>query len=420
MQILRLLQLLIASLPDKLWLALLSDSFHTHNGVRRVMLWIFSQFNAELFGPLSPDTESLKGSFFYAGNKPFSPEDNYWMVKIDWFHLRSQLRELRKRLWVRPVAHLNSMSAITFLALLALKGRRGRPAILFEVHSSFVSFAKNRFKNPIKRLLVFAGAWVGYRFHAWASDFTIYPSEEIRDELAGLMGLTGRNSCKAVVWSAPVVLDPPERRPWVDSVLGELPESEPYFAYAGRLTEEKGLRRLIQGYAAFRRISRRKINLAIAGYGDYATWRQVAKEEGVEDSVFFLEQLTEGEVTALAEDALLGASGCPHEAQGLAVLKQMATGRPMVAYEGSIIAKFIKECGGGLVLTGNFEEDAYLLDSFLANEKRVRQCGENAAKYVREHYSPRIQAFVLLTIYAWAVLNRASRDRYYLSSRKGH
>ncbi|WP_454827078.1 glycosyltransferase family 4 protein [Paraburkholderia xenovorans] len=108
-----------------------------------------------------------------------------------------------------------------------------------------------------------------------------------------------------------------------------LVNQRPYIAFAGRLSEAKGLDDLFRAVADLTRKGR-DIELRIAGTGDTQRWKRIAAAHGIADRVIFEGWLNGNAKLAFYSGAHLFCMPSHFESFGIATLEAMFCGRPVV------------------------------------------------------------------------------------------
>ncbi|MGR3906107.1 glycosyltransferase family 4 protein [Burkholderia sp. SR8] len=116
----------------------------------------------------------------------------------------------------------------------------------------------------------------------------------------------------------------------------------PYIAFAGRLTEQKGLPMLIEALAQLSRQGD-AIDLVLAGEGDTRRWRDYAQNRGVADRVRFAGWLGGSRKSSFYRDATLFCLPSRFESFGIAALEAMFYGVPVVATRVGGLAELIDD-----------------------------------------------------------------------------
>ncbi len=161
--------------------------------------------------------------------------------------------------------------------------------------------------------------------------------------------------------------------------------NSPYILNVGNYVPNKGQDRLL---TAFSRIVARfpDLSLVCAGGTDNGSWlqslRQQAKELGVETRVFFLENLSQGQVASLMCNACCLVHVPHNEAFGLVLIEAGVCGTPVIAMRVGGIPEIISNSRFGVLIeNGDIEGlaqamSALLLDpdkgGYMANEFRQR------------------------------------------------
>lgn len=114
-----------------------------------------------------------------------------------------------------------------------------------------------------------------------------------------------------------------------ETVPNRLAHARPYIAFAGRLSESKGLDELLQAVAALTRKGR-DIEVRVAGIGDTHRWRLIAESHGIADRVVFEGWLEGDAKLAFYSGARLFCMPSHFESFGISTLEAMFCGLPVV------------------------------------------------------------------------------------------
>jgi len=155
------------------------------------------------------------------------------------------------------------------------------------------------------------------------------------------------------------------------------PRREPYFLFAGRLEEYKGVQTLIP---VFRR---RGDRLVIAGVGAFETeLRQLAAGA---PNIEFAGHLTDGELEALYAGALaVLVPSLLFEVSPAVVLESFANGTPVIARDIGALSELVHDSGGGFLYTREDELEA-ALDRVVGERDEL---GARARRAYEETWSP--------------------------------
>ncbi|MGH8778190.1 glycosyltransferase family 4 protein [Paraburkholderia sp.] len=104
---------------------------------------------------------------------------------------------------------------------------------------------------------------------------------------------------------------------------------DPYIAFAGRLTKEKGLDDLLKAIAMLG-AQGCFVRLRLAGSGDVAHWSQVVRELGIDDRVTFVGWLSGAEKLKFYRNAQVFCMPSHYESFGITTLEAMFSGVPVV------------------------------------------------------------------------------------------
>ncbi|MFP6557996.1 glycosyltransferase family 4 protein [Paraburkholderia sp. B3] len=102
-----------------------------------------------------------------------------------------------------------------------------------------------------------------------------------------------------------------------------------YVAFAGRLTEEKGVRDLLAAVSLLKYEGVR-VDVRLAGTGDTKKWARYAESSGIDDQVFFWGWLDGDEKINFLRNARLFCMPSHYEAFGIATLEAMFCSLPVV------------------------------------------------------------------------------------------
>ena len=154
------------------------------------------------------------------------------------------------------------------------------------------------------------------------------------------------------------------------------PPAEPYFLFAGRLEEYKGVQTLIP---LFRR---RGDRLLIAGAGAYE--RELRRLAAGAPNIEFVGHLADGELETLYAGALaVLVPSLLFEVSPAVVLESFANGTPVIARDIGALSELVQDSGGGLLYTREDELDAAL--DRVARERHV--LGGRARRAYEETWS---------------------------------
>ena len=130
----------------------------------------------------------------------------------------------------------------------------------------------------------------------------------------------------------------------------------------------------------------------IVGDGDRrAELERVVAAEGLEDRVVFEGLVPRGRVPSMLADSAIGIATIePDESLAYAiptkVFEYMGTGLPVVAYGEGEIRQIVDRSGGGVMVDGDPEAIASVLDALLADEERREEMGIRGRQFVEERY----------------------------------
>lgn len=129
----------------------------------------------------------------------------------------------------------------------------------------------------------------------------------------------------------------------------------PYIAFAGRLTEAKGIRELMKAVGLLRKQGC-LVQLKLAGGGDIGHWQQVAREYGIDDCVMFLGWIDGDEKLAFYRNAQIFCMPSHYESFGIATLEAMFSGVPVIGTRLGGFLDLVEEGVTGYLVPANDHE----------------------------------------------------------------
>lgn len=159
--------------------------------------------------------------------------------------------------------------------------------------------------------------------------------------------------------------------------------------YIGRLTRQKRIRELVESWPAVVQQARRKVELAIAGFGpEREPLEAFVRELQITDSVRFLGRIEESEVVGLLQSSDLLVN--PSSAEGLpnVVLEAMACGLPVVLSNIPPHRELIGDGEAGLLCDGaKPSEVGDRILRLMTDKDLSRRLGAEGRKIVEERFS---------------------------------
>ncbi|RQR37530.1 glycosyltransferase [Burkholderia sp. Bp9143] len=156
--------------------------------------------------------------------------------------------------------------------------------------------------------------------------------------------------------------------------------ARPYIAFAGRLSEQKGLATLIDALALLNR-NQCAIDLVLAGDGDTRRWRDYAQSQGVADRVQFAGWLTGSGKSRFYREATLFCLPSRFESFGIAALEAMFHGVPVVATRVGGLSELVDDGVTGYLVEA---DDATALARCVHDIARDRALRERMGQAARE------------------------------------
>jgi len=144
--------------------------------------------------------------------------------------------------------------------------------------------------------------------------------------------------------------------------------------FVGKLTEQKGLHRLLNAMA----LMKRPVTLDVVGAGrvDDQHLRDLAHTLGLADRVFWHPLLTQSELAAFYAHAAVHVIPAIDEGLGLTAVEALLSETPVVAYEsGGVTDVVIDDQTGVLVPPGDVGALASAIDLLLDDRQRLHRLG---------------------------------------------
>jgi glycosyltransferase involved in cell wall biosynthesis len=150
--------------------------------------------------------------------------------------------------------------------------------------------------------------------------------------------------------------------------------------FVGKLTEQKGLHRLLNAMA----LMKRPVTLDVVGAGrvDDAHLKELAITLGLSDRVSWYPLLTQSELAAFYARAAIHVMPAIDEGLGLTAVESLLSETPVVAFEsGGVTDIVIDGKTGVLVPPGDVAALAAALDAALADPSRLRELGRRGRQH---------------------------------------
>lgn len=176
-----------------------------------------------------------------------------------------------------------------------------------------------------------------------------------------------------------------------------LPTDRPYWLYAGRLDESKGIDVLIEAY----NLSNKKYDLIIAGAGPFEpTLRAKIAKYDLTEYVHLVGHQTADQLNSLIAscEATVHASRV-HETFGLAIAESYTHAKPVIATRSGAFTNLVDETTGLLVSPGDAPAMAAAMDQLSRDSAIIKQLGANALRRYQERWTPEIHYQLIGTLY---------------------
>jgi glycosyltransferase involved in cell wall biosynthesis len=199
------------------------------------------------------------------------------------------------------------------------------------------------------------------------------------------------------------------------SVVGHPDLADPYFFFAGRLIDIKGVRTLLEGW---RRMSRRGLRLVIAGDGELAELVRAASAE--DHRIEWRGWLEEPAVTHLMSGAI--GTLVPsewYEGLPLVILRSLSVGTPVIVSDLENISKEVLEDGAGWAFrVGQPLDLAAVMDVVASDPDTTGGMRERARSSFERRYSPSADTRRLESLYRSLVAGETAATSSQVSSNK--
>ena len=190
---------------------------------------------------------------------------------------------------------------------------------------------------------------------------------------------------------------------------GTAPEQD-LMLFVGKLTEQKGLARLLRAMTHMRQRPR----LAVVGAGrvDDSAIRSLARELGLEDRIEWLPLLTQAELAGQYRRATLHVVPALDEGLGLTAVESLLSETPVVGFRSGGLPDIVPDgVAGRLVEPGDERALAAALDSLLADPAARRAMGAAGRAHAEERFGSAAASERYATLYRQVVTKVASTPR---------
>lgn len=161
----------------------------------------------------------------------------------------------------------------------------------------------------------------------------------------------------------------------------------PYIAFAGRITEEKGVDDLIKAVTLLKK-EKFSIELWIAGSGDTAYWTRKAFEHGIGNQVRFMGWLTGEDKLDFYRRARLFCMPSYFESFGISTLEAMFCSLPVVGTRlGGFLDLVVDGQTGYLVKPGDPQSLAKYIKLLIEDPRHAEMMGNAGSIRAHKHYS---------------------------------
>lgn len=188
------------------------------------------------------------------------------------------------------------------------------------------------------------------------------------------------------------------------------PHESDLLLFVGKLTEQKGLARLLRAMAHMRHQPR----LAVVGAGrvDDTAIRALARELGLDERIEWLPLLTQAELAAQYRRAAIHVVPALDEGLGLTAVESLLSETPVVGFRSGGLPDIVPDgVAGRLVEPGDERALAAALDALLAEPESRRAMGVAGRAHAEQQFGSVAAAARYATLYQAIVGETASRAR---------
>jgi glycosyltransferase involved in cell wall biosynthesis len=160
-----------------------------------------------------------------------------------------------------------------------------------------------------------------------------------------------------------------------------------YVAFAGRLTDEKGVGDLLAAVSLLK-YQGLSVNVRLAGTGDTKRWERYAESLGIGGQVFFAGWLEAGEKINFLRNARLFCMPSHYEAFGIATLEAMFCGLPVIGVDVGGFPDLVEnQVTGFLVKKSDRQALAKYIRMLIEDPPQAEKMGRAGARRAVELYS---------------------------------
>ncbi len=276
------------------------------------------------------------------------------------------------------------------------------------VHIHMSSRGSYTRKSMIVRLVKKFGGKVIIHLHG--AEFHIFYNDECDDRKKAHIRRTYNLADRVIVlstqcksWLDTIVKDPDKVVVVYNAVLPpELDEkstSEKQILFLGSLGHRKGVSDLLEAFAKIH-LDFPNSSLVIGGDGDLETYKQRARELGIEDKVKFLGWIAGDDKSNCLSNAYLYSLPSYNEGFPMGILEAMSAHIPVVSTTvGGIPDAVTDKKDGFLHQPGDINELAEILKKLLLDETLAKNIGEAGYQKYKNNFSPEIVTSQLKMIY---------------------
>jgi glycosyltransferase involved in cell wall biosynthesis len=280
-----------------------------------------------------------------------------------------------------------------------LAGRLAGIPVIGQYHTDLPEYATAILGDPV------VGAMVG-RLVGWfygALDKVLVPSQAVADRLLGLQ--VPGHKLQHVPRGIDLTLFTPDRRS--EHAFGDFGlNGEPKVLYVGRLSREKGLDALIDGFELLGE-ELPSAKLVMVGGGPYQP--ELARRANGDGRIIFAGELSGERLASLYASSDVFVSPSETETFGNTVVEAQAAGVPVVvASRGAARENILPDVTGLVVDARNPVEISSALHRLLSQPGLRRQMGDEAMRFARRRYDPAEAVRETFAIYARLAGSRAA------------
>ena len=224
------------------------------------------------------------------------------------------------------------------------------------------------------------------RFVSFSTNAVIANSQFIKQQLINKYGINERSITVAECGVN-----------WPERIIKETPQ---YISYLGRISIDKGVDTLINGYNNLHQKNHKIPPLFIAGEGDFTTGaKQLVRELNLEAVIHFCGHIDHSHINEFMSKSYIHILPSKYEAYGLSAIEAMSYGVPVIASNVGGLKKIIKDYENGLLFTvGDYSQLSEKMRLLLTDDA-LRNRISTQAREDSKHMSSNDMVEIVMSVY---------------------